>query len=61
MIIIQYMPRWLRSWLVRLHPGMPTAGQEDREVRPTLPKQKHAPIPLQDDNSPAGNRIRWHL
>lgn len=60
--IVQFIPQWLRVRWQRSTPRQITdANKKDRQVLPTLPKQERPPIPLKDDNSPAGYRVLWRL
>jgi hypothetical protein len=60
--IVQFIPQWLRARWQRPSPRQTTnVNKKDRQVLPTLPKQKRPPIPWQDDSSPAGYRVLWRL
>ena len=60
--IVQFIPQWLRSrWQLDAAPQLKIRNKKDRQVLPTLPKQKRPPIPWQNDSSPAGYRVLWRL
>jgi len=60
--IVQFIPRLLRSrWQRDAAPQLTIKTKKDRQVLPTLPKEKRPPIPWRDDSSPAGYRVLWRL
>ena len=57
MIIIQYIPNWLRSRLRKPALQKPkTVNKKDRQLIPTVEKPKRAPNPSQD-----GYRLLWRI
>ena len=62
MTITQYIPQWLRSRPQKAAPqNARVLSKKDRQILPTLPKPERPSIRLQDDDSPAGYRILWHM
>jgi hypothetical protein len=59
--IVQYVPKWLRVRLQKpAQPKTKTVSKKDRQVLPTLPKQRHS-FSLSQDDSPPGYRVLWKL
>ena len=62
MTTTEYVPKWLRGLLKRASPQQTVRrSKKDRQVLPTLPNPKRSSTAFQDDQSPAGYRIRWRL
>jgi len=60
MTMVQYMPQWLRNRWGRAAPQkLKTVAKKDRQVLPTLPHEKCALSPWQDDGIAARIRIYW--
>jgi hypothetical protein len=60
MTINLLLPKWLARRFARPRPKRATPAQlKQRQVLPTLPKQKRQFIRFQDDDSPPGYRIQW--
>jgi hypothetical protein len=52
--------KWLARRFARPQPKQVTLAQlKQRQLLPTLPKQKRRFIRFQDDDSPPGHRIQW--